>query len=401
MKTLFDGVRLSMEEAISQTAKSLNTYFDLFDHVAIAFSGGKDSSAVLTLVLHLIETGRVERPKKISVYYADTRQELPPLHFSAMNLLAKAREYGCETNIVLPPVEKRFWPYILGVGVPSPNNGTLRWCTRQIKVDPMKAALNKLGECSDTLMLTGVRIGESAARDQRIAVSCSKDGGECGQGYFQAFNNPPTLAPILHWRVCHVWDWLVIADIKHGFGTYPIAEAYGMTESIESGDEPINARTGCIGCPLVSTEDTALSRIVSNPKWAYLAPLKRIKGIHEQARDRNNRKRKRGGETKADGSLVKNQGRFGPIKLEVREQLLGELLSIQAQVNTAAQSLGRPEVSLINQEEEDFIRRCIAGRVYPQKWSDSDADGDDWIDEPLSNGDIQPLLFGANGKAVL
>ncbi len=32
------------------------------------------------------------------------------------------------------------------------------------------------------LMLTGVRIGESAARDQRIALSCTKDGGECGQG---------------------------------------------------------------------------------------------------------------------------------------------------------------------------------------------------------------------------
>jgi hypothetical protein len=34
-------------------------------------------------------------------------------------------------------------------------------------------------------MLTGVRIGESAARDQRIALSCTKDGGECGQGWFQ------------------------------------------------------------------------------------------------------------------------------------------------------------------------------------------------------------------------
>jgi hypothetical protein len=35
------------------------------------------------------------------------------------------------------------------------------------------------------LMLTGVRLGESAVRDRRIALSCSRNGAECGQGWFQ------------------------------------------------------------------------------------------------------------------------------------------------------------------------------------------------------------------------
>lgn len=284
MKTLFDGARLTFEQAIDQTTDVLNQHLSLFEEVAIAFSGGKDSSTVLTLFLHLLDQGKIYRPKKISVFYADTRQELPPLHISAMALLQKAREYGCETHVVMAPIEKRFWPYILGRGVASPNNGTLRWCTRQIKVDPMRAALGKLS--NSTLMLTGVRLGESAARDQRIAISCSKDSGECGQGRFRAFENPPTLDPILHWRVCHVWDWLVIADIEHGFPTMPIAEAYGMTESIRSGEEPINARTGCICCPLVNTNDTALARIISTPEWSYLSPLQEISQIHEAARSR-------------------------------------------------------------------------------------------------------------------
>src|SRR3546814_9885760 len=35
------------------------------------------------------------------------------------------------------------------------------------------------------LLLTGVRQGESAQRDGRIAMSCGKNGAECGQGWYQ------------------------------------------------------------------------------------------------------------------------------------------------------------------------------------------------------------------------
>ncbi|ASC69476.1 hypothetical protein XM38_004030 [Halomicronema hongdechloris C2206] len=41
-------------------------------------------------------------------------------------------------------------------------------------------------------------------------MSCTRDGGECGQGWFQQTTSSAvadTLAPLLHWRVCHVWDW--------------------------------------------------------------------------------------------------------------------------------------------------------------------------------------------------
>ncbi|NER82303.1 MAG: phosphoadenosine phosphosulfate reductase family protein, partial [Leptolyngbya sp. SIO1D8] len=269
-------------------AQSLNTYGSDYVHWAIAFSGGKDSSATLSLVLHLTSEGRIKAPESITVLYADTRQELPPLHLAAMGMLEEARKRGCKTQIVCAPMAKRFWPYILGRGVPSPNNGTLRWCTRQIKVDPMTAALEDLrrsiGGDRKLLMLTGVRLGESAARDQRISISCSKDGGECGQGWFQRMSVPAkdgmaavdTLAPILHWRVCHIWDWLVQADVEYDFPTMPVAEAYSMTKSIEYGDEPLATRTGCIGCPLVSTQDTALLQVCKQSQWAYLSPLLKI-----------------------------------------------------------------------------------------------------------------------------
>ncbi|MEO0491560.1 MAG: phosphoadenosine phosphosulfate reductase family protein, partial [Cyanobacteria bacterium J06659_2] len=276
--SLFDDQRLTLEKAKQLTVESLNQYGPRYKHWAIAFSGGKDSTATLTIILHLISEGLIPKPETLTVLYADTRQELPPLHNAALASLEYARSLGCDTRVVLPEMDKRFWVYILGRGVPSPNNGTLRWCTRQIKVDPMTTALadvrQKLRTDERLLMLTGVRQGESAARDQRISVSCSKDGGECGQGWFQTMTAPQTdtLAPILHWRLCHVWDWLMVEAPMYGFPTQDVAIAYG--QKVSEGEEPIDGRTGCVGCPLVSdgTEDT-LSRLVQCSEFAYLAPL--------------------------------------------------------------------------------------------------------------------------------
>lgn len=162
----------------------------------------------------------------------------------------------------MAPLDKRFYVYILGRGVPPPNNNTLRWCTRQIKVDPMSTAIRRLiDEAGDTLMLTGVRLGESAARDSRIALSCGRDGAECGQGWYQQMcgHRLAALAPIIHWRVCHIWDWLMFYAPDQDYGGLPthiIADAYGGDEAQE-----INARTGCVGCPLAS-RDTALDTVL-------------------------------------------------------------------------------------------------------------------------------------------
>ncbi len=400
MKTisLFEDQRLTLKSSIELTAESLQHYGSQYRHWAIAFSGGKDSTATLTVVLHLIEQGLVPRPESLTVMYADTRQELPVLHNSAMTLLKYARSLGCDTKIVLPPMDKRFWVYILGRGVPSPNNGTLRWCTRQIKVDPMTDALadvrSQLGPDERLLMLTGVRVGESAARDQRIAVSCSKDGGECGQGWFQAMtaDRTDTLAPLLHWRLCHVWDWLRFEAPGYGFPTEAVAIAYGQNAS--EGEEPIDGRTGCIGCPLVSdgTEDT-LTRLIKFPEFAYLAPLERIRPLHREIRKFENRLQKSGLETKKDGTPVKNPNRKGPLTLEARLRFLEELLSIQREVNERAKAMLRPPVWLVTQKEESRIRELIALKTFPQKWTGEELRGDRLIPQHYADGSIQHLLF--------
>ena len=391
--SLFDEERLSLPKAIALSIESLQHYGSFYKHWAIAFSGGKDSSATVTLVANLIETGQIPRPESLTILYADTRQELPPLHLAAMGILKELEQRGFDTRVVLPDLDYRYFVYMLGRGVPPPSN-TFRWCTPKLKVMSMERELEKLRQerGEKFLMLTGVRIGESAARDQRIAISCTKDGGECGQGWFQQSSSgaiADTLAPIVHWRVCHVWDWLLQADVELGFPTFEIAKVYGQDTS--DGEEPLNARTGCIGCPLVQ-KDAALDRVIAQPEWAYLAPLQKLRPLYWEIKKPQYRHRKHG-EVNKDGSLSAKQNRLGPLHMEARRWMRSQVLAIQAEVNQMAIDQNRPLISLINQEEHDRIEELIAANTYPEKWDGTEHRGDEWLPEILPDGSIQPLLF--------
>jgi DNA sulfur modification protein DndC len=388
--SFFDDTRTTLEDSIDLTAQSLMAYAGSYKHWAIAYSGGKDSSALLTVVLWLIQTKRVQAPQTLTVLYSDTRQEIPPLQIGAMQTLERVRELGYSAKVVLPELDDRYFVYMLGKGVPPPNNNTLRWCTPQIKVEPMVNALRKLRDehGEKFLMLTGVRVGESAVRDQRIALSCGKNGAECGQGWFQETTPASvadTLAPLLHWRVCHVWDWLMFNAPEIAPSVSFVAQVYGGDEA-----EEINARTGCIGCPL-ATKDAALDHVLSIPEWSYLAPLKRLRPLYTELRSFRHRKQKNG-ERNKDGNFSSNPSRKGPLTLPAREWALAEVLKVQAEINEAATALGRPVIDLISDVEESRIRQLIADRVYPKKWSDSDPDATELIPQTFSNGDVQNIL---------
>jgi DNA sulfur modification protein DndC len=399
--SLFETERLTLPKSIELSVESLKHYGSLYKHWAIAFSGGKDSAATVTLVAHLIETGKIPNPESLTILYADTRQELPPLHTSALNILDALKHRlqplfneGCfETRVVLPELDHRYFVYMLGRGVPPPSN-TFRWCTPKLKVMSMERELEALRQerGEKFLMLTGVRIGESAARDQRIAVSCTKDGGECGQGWFQESTSKAiadTLAPIVHWRVCHVWDWLLRADLELGFSTFEIAQVYG--QDVSDGAEPLNARTGCMGCPLVQ-RDAALDRVVAQPDWAYLAPLQRLRSLYGEIKKPKYRLRKHG-EVNKNGALAAKQNRLGPLHMEARRWMLEQIVGIQSEVNREAIAQGRPEISLINEKELARIEALMAANTWPDKWDGTEARGDMMCSEIFPDGSVQELLF--------
>ncbi len=379
--TFWDADRMTMTEAIEQTINSLNAFGATHDHWAIGFSGGKDSGAAVTLVVHLIRSGKVRRPKSLTVLYADTRMELPPLQAAALEMLAVIEKMGHKTRVILPPMEDRFFVYMFGRGVPPPSN-TFRWCTPMLKVDPMMAALKGLRDAHGQkfLMITGVRVGESAARDGRIALSCGKNGAECGQGWFQETTPEDvadTLAPILHWRVCLVWKWLRDYAPGLGFPTALIAESYGGEEA-----EEVNARTGCAGCNLAS-RDVALETIIKNPKWEHLSALLELRQVYAELKKPWNRLRKDGSERRQDGVLSSNPNRMGPLTFEARRWGLAQIRRIQA---AAA-------VDLINAEEEAAILGMIESRTWPNGWDGTEPVATTPMDETIAEGVVQPVFL--------
>ena len=367
--SFFDSQRLRLDGAIELSLASLAEYGQRYRHWAVAYSGGKDSSATVTLVAWAIKTGRLPAPESLTVLYADTRMELPPLQQTAMELLTELQDDGFNVQVVLPEMDKRFFVYMLGYGVPPPSN-TFRWCTGQIKVKPMEAALMEMRERSGEkfLMITGVRMGESAQRDQRIAISCSRDSGECGQGWFQTMANDAiadTLAPLLHWRLCHVYDWLYFDTLGHGYDVSGIAQVYGEAD----------VRTGCVGCNLVG-RDTSLLRLLQCPEWPHLRPLLRLRPLYRELKKPQRRKRKAEPERRKDGRWSKNVQRMGPLTIEAREYGLGCVLDIQACAG----------VDLINAEEEARIREMWALDMWPRKWTSGDADATMAVDALALDG---------------
>jgi len=375
--SLFEDQRLRLEDSIELSLASLREYGQRYRHWCVAYSGGKDSSATMTFVAWAVKSGLVvPKPESLSVLYADTRMELPPLQITAMRFLEELRNDGFDARVVLPLMDRRFFVYMLGYGVPPPSN-TFRWCTVSLKIDPMMAALAELrkSSCEKLLMLTGVRLGESENRDQRIAISCSKDSGECGQGWMQTSTPESiadTLAPLLHWRLCHVYDWLYdFWQESHGYNVSAIAAVYGESE----------IRTGCVGCNLAS-RDTALERVIQHPDWQHLSPLMELRSLYARLKKPDMRKRKTKPEMRKDGLWSKNVQRLGPLTMRARAYGLAHVLSIQK----------RAKIDLINSEEKARIQEMWALDMWPRKWSADDVMGNQPIPAMSRTADNQIVV---------
>src|SRR3546814_7866167 len=142
------------------TVQSLQAYGPSHRHWAVAWSGGKDSTATLTLLVALIRGGDVPAPETLTVFLADTRLELLPLWISALAIMERLRALGIRVEVVRASLDKRFLVYILGRGIPPPHTNTFRWCTQQIKVDPMIAALEaQIAELAGDVLM--IKIGRA------------------------------------------------------------------------------------------------------------------------------------------------------------------------------------------------------------------------------------------------
>ncbi len=287
----------------------------------------------MALETALKSRGEIER---IDIIYSDTGIEIPVINQYALKFLdqlqhqRRLKNLPIHCHVVRPRLHERFWVCLLGKGYPPPHQ-LFRWCTRRLKIEPVEDALRSSIKPNKTVIITGVRFGESQNRDLSLHSSC-KRGGECGQGLWFQYSprlKAAYLAPIVDWQNCDVWDFLRFYAPSLG---YPTAHLEGQ---IYNGRD---TRFGCWMCTVVR-QDKTMEKLTSLPEWAHLRPLLEF---------RNRVKELTG---LMESRVLRPDGKPGRLSLATRKKLLDELLSLQ--LSMKMNLISEEEVALIHELWED------------------------------------------------
>ncbi|MDI9540908.1 MAG: phosphoadenosine phosphosulfate reductase family protein [Bacillota bacterium] len=205
-----------LEKLIQDTIKEIyNIYIKFKDKVDVfyvAFSGGKDSVALLDLVQRALPHN------DFKVIFGDTGMEFPDTY----DVIKKIQKYCAIKEIEFYTAKSKFtpkqtWSYF---GPPSTSN---RWCCSVHKTAPQIILLRELTHNNNFtgMAFTGVRAAESISRSEYNIVG----EGKKHQGQYSCH-------PILEWNSAELFLYIYTNKLM-------INEAYKKG----------NSRAGCLVCP--------------------------------------------------------------------------------------------------------------------------------------------------------
>lgn len=327
----------------------------------IGFSGGKDSTVMLTLVWIALRRIREDMPnpyqlkRPVYVVCNDTMVENPIIETYVDDVLAKIESGAREQNLPIfvkkttPKLEHSFWVNVIGKGYPVPNNA-FRWCTDKLKIRPTSAFLHEqIDEKGEAIVLLGTRYDESAARERSMKKHEVK-----GRRLSKHPTSPNTFVypPIRDLMTEQVWYIINTVPSPWGFDNNILYQIYSdaSADDYECPTVVTNrkhktcgqSRFGCWTCTVVK-KDKSMSALVENGQ-EWLGPLLDFRD--KLAKDRNvsehrSTTRRNGVEAIDDEGV--NQGNYTSV---YRARLLRELLETQKLVQET-----KPHVRLINNQE--------------------------------------------------
>ncbi len=339
----------------------------------IGFSGGKDSTCVLSLVYAAVkQLPKKERHKHIYVVSSDTLVETPVVvdmikHVLALiNESAKKEDLPISAHPVVPKTDQTFWVNLIGKGYPAPNQ-TFRWCTERMKIDPVSEfILDKVAQFGEAVVVLGSRSQESNSRAQVISKH-KIDGSALSR--HSSLPNAYTYMPIETWSADEVWEYLMSSPCPWGGTNQQLFELY---KGSNQGECPLvidkstpscgNSRFGCWTCTVVTEEKALHGLIASGAEW--MRPLLEFRNKLYQSRQPENSKEYRNYKRRT-GRVAYNSGDInddsvtevrhvpGPYWLKVRRDFLRELLQIEKSIRSSGQDIElitRPELHQIRQE---------------------------------------------------
>jgi DNA sulfur modification protein DndC len=296
----------------------------------VAYSGGKDSTAVLQLVWHAVENLPLrERKKTIHIAYVDTGMEHPAYlqevsaNLDRVRAAAVAKGMPFEVRLLEPEMKHRYFVSVLGRGYAPPTH-FFRWCTRSLRIRPMSKFIRDHIGCSGAVVLVlGLRKSESEARRRTIEKFASD------QNFLGAYggdSNATAFTPIEDFSAEQVWQFLMQSPSPWGGGNRSLSRLYTLANSGECPSVSLTgnaapscggSRFGCWTCTVVRRDKTGEALAESDDRYESLLEFRnKLARIRE---DKSKRwKTRRNGEPG-----------MGPLRLSVRRQLLDELLQIQ------------------------------------------------------------------------
>lgn len=300
----------------------------------VAYSGGKDSTAVLQLVYELLselqKQGRAGKP--VFVISSDTRVEAPNVAeyvsqaLKRIALAAQRDGLPMTVELVSPEPSESFWGKIIGLGYPPPTRW-FRWCTTNMKIRPSRRAIDAItARYGSVILLLGSRTDESVQRAMSIAI---RDVTDDGLNRHHEIPNALTFKPIVDWTTDEVWEYLYGNAPPWG-GNHDFM--LSLYRKANGGECPVvldlntpscgGSRFGCWTCTVVK-EDKSMQGFIDSGD-TILQPLKDFRDWLKIIREEPERR-----------SPLRRSGKSagpGPFNPATRREILTYLLDLEAKM---------------------------------------------------------------------
>ncbi len=308
----------------------------------IGYSGGKDSTALLQLILYALwKLPKEKIQKEVHVLSNDTLVENPAIVKyidEQLELIKKAGRDKVFTHSkelfqvakVVPKIEDRFWINLIGKGYPAPNRW-FRWCTQRMKINPTNDyILEQVSKHGKAIVVLGSRKAESVNR----AISLEKYNLEeiSGQKFKRhTMPNSWMYSPISDLTTEEVWQYLMQVPSFWGGDNKRLITMY-RNASENSGECPLvidtstsscgNSRFGCWVCTVVKRDKSMENLIDNGEEW--MIPLLEFRDMLAELRNNEEARMKVGRD---------NKEKLGPFLFKTRAELLEKVFQIENLTN--------------------------------------------------------------------
>lgn len=372
------------KEKLDQISKTIQQVY-LQDGMpwVIGYSGGKDSTAVLSVVWYaLAELPTDKLVKPVFIITSDTGVETPIVvnHLNDtidhINRGAKKQGLPIEAHKVSPLLEETFWVNMLGRGYPAPTT-RFRWCTERLKIAPASRFIEeKVAKYGEVVVVLGARRSESATRGQLMRKRDKASGTRGRLSRHTTLSGAWVFTPIEDWSRQDVWVYLLSwpspwgSDHRDLVAMYKNAQGGECPLVVDKSTPPCgNSRFGCWTCTLVERDKSMEGAINRGSEW--LLPLLELREWLMATRDPEDKHKYREHRRRTGRIQFMKSGEgmkiiWGPYKMEVRKDILKRLLQAQKHVQERGPVRG---ATLITEAELRKIRQVW--RFEEGDWGDS------------------------------